>query len=109
MAGVDDGLGVVLGVFLRQVGGRLAGPGDRISGELAAVGGAVLTGVNGWCWPSMVMAGTAMTGACWARSSGRRLPAGVPVMAEFPVHLPVHVVVGQVVTVKPWCGLWLAQ
>ena len=30
-------------------------------------------------------------------------------MAEFPAYLPVQVVVGQVVTVKPGCGLSLAQ
>src|SRR5215831_1760795 len=30
-------------------------------------------------------------------------------MAEFPVYFPVDVAVGKVVTVKPRCGLWLAQ
>src|SRR5215831_576148 len=30
-------------------------------------------------------------------------------MAEFGVYLAVHVVVGQVVTVKSGCGLWLAE
>ena len=30
-------------------------------------------------------------------------------MAEFPVDLPVYLVVGHVVTVKPECGLWSAQ
>jgi hypothetical protein len=30
-------------------------------------------------------------------------------MAEFAVDFPVYLVVGQVVTVSPGCGLWLAQ
>ena len=36
------------------------------------------------------------------------LPAGSG-DGRVPVRLPVQVVVGRVVTVKPGCGLWLAQ